>query len=169
MIKYFFISAVCVISLIFSYSVVTAIDESQFNYYLKEHWYPSASVLVGLSLAVSGIFMGSIFTVHEQLTKGKRVNELENLHKIVKELKENTIISLMGYLALFVLPVYKDVGIMYLDWPIWLSFAPRSIIINTMMVCSIVFLFIGLIDTALTAFKLYDIYHAVRGDETPIN
>ena len=134
----------------------------------------AVAVLVGLSIAVIGIFLSSINTMYlslYKLTKDKN-NEAftdeeiekikEGMDGLVDELKENALFSIYAFLAVLLLFFLKEIDIPYIKWFIEIEKFSKSVIINSLILIGNFLIFYSIVDSINVVFKITKSFSLMR-------
>lgn len=142
---------------------------------LEKLIFNSVSILVGLSIAVVGIFLSSINTVYlsiYRLTKSKKKKESfsnkeisvikSKLTELVEELKENSLFSLYTFLIVIILFFLKEVDFPYLKWFVESTTFTKEFSFNTIILIGNFLIFWSIIDSMKVVFKISKAFELVK-------
>ncbi|MCI2230544.1 hypothetical protein MC378_15315 [Polaribacter sp. MSW13] len=158
-----------------SFSLNALIEPNVMKPLLEKLIFNSVSILVGLSIAVVGIFLSSINTVYlsiYRLTKSKKKknsfsdNEISviksKLTELVDELKENSMFSLYTFLIVIVLFFIKEVDFPYLKWFIESDLFTKEFAFNLIILTGNFLIFWSIIDSMKVVFKISKAFELVK-------
>ena len=158
-----------------SFSLNALIEPNVMKPLLEKLIFNSVSILVGLSIAVVGIFLSSINTVYlsiYRLTKSKKKknsfsdNEISviksKLTELVDELKENSMFSLYTFLIVIVLFFIKEVDFPYLKWFIESDLFTKVFAFNLIILTGNFLIFWSIIDSMKVVFKISKAFELVK-------
>lgn len=125
------------------------------------------AILVGLAVAIVGVFLGSVNNLYlslykivktqkdDELLNEKEVDSIRNgLDKLVNELKENAIFSLVMYLIILFLFLWTYMDIPYIKWFVDGTFFTKIFAANLLTLFFTGLEFIAVIDSVLTTFQI---------------
>ncbi|SFN85324.1 hypothetical protein [Salegentibacter flavus] len=154
-----------------------AMDQNSIGILLEKLIFNSISILVGLSIAIVGIFLSSINTVYlsiYRLTKNKdqeeifTTEEIQNikskLSELVDELKENSLFSLYTFLAVIVIFFLKEIDIPNVTWFIQSEFITKVFVINTLILIGNFLIFWAIIDSMKVVFQISKAFELIKED-----
>lgn len=163
------------IIVIFSFALNAFIEPNVINPLLEKLIFNSVSILVGLSIAIVGIFLSSINTVYlsiYRLTKTENKNEVfsdddiqlikSKLTDLVDELKENSLFSLYAFLIVIILFFVKEVDIPYVKWFIESSILTKNFVFNSLILIGNFLIFWSIIDSMKVVFKITKAFELIR-------
>lgn len=155
-----------IIIIITSFSLTLFIDRGILSALLEKIIFNAISVLVGLSIAIIGIFLSSINTLYLSLYKIVKTKNQEvfnkdeiatiknGLNNIVKELKDNTMHILSVFVIILVLFLLKEVDIPKISWFIDSNVITKEFIINCFILIGNFLIFWAIIDSIQVIFKI---------------
>lgn len=161
------ISAV-LISLLINQQVLSAL--------LEKMIFNAVAVLVGLSIAVIGIFLSSINSMYMsiyRLTKtkdnhtfsDKEIQEIkQGLSELVDELKENALFSLYTFIAVLVLFFFKEIDIPYIKWFIEIEILSKVFMLNTLILLGNFLIFYAIIDSTKVVFRITKAFELMKDE-----
>jgi hypothetical protein len=142
---------------------------------LEKLIFNSVSILVGLSIAVVGIFLSSINTVYlsiYRLTKSKKKKESfsdkeitvikSKLTDLVDELKENSMLSLYTFLVVIILFFIKEIDFPCVKWFIESEIFTKGFAFNTIILIGNFLIFWSIIDSMKVVFKISKAFELVK-------
>lgn len=168
--KYLTISIIIVVSIFIS----SFIDQTVLSNLLEKMIFNAVAVLVGLSIAVVGIFLSSINTMYlsiYRLTKTKDQHtftekEIEDIKSgltgLVDELKENAMFSLYAFISVLTLFFFKEIDIPYIKWFIESTIVTKEYIINTILLIGNFLIFYAIIDSTKVVFKITKAFELMK-------
>ena len=164
-----------ILILVISIGLNTFIERSIMKPLLEKLIFNSVSILVGLSIAIVGIFLSSINTVYlsiYRLTKAKKKKESftnqeiqiikSKLTDLVDELKENSLFSLYTFLTVIIFFFIKEVDFPYLKWFIESKVVTKTFVFNTMILIGNFLIFWSIIDSMKVVFKISKAFELVK-------
>lgn len=164
-----------ILILFVSFSFNALIEPSVMKPLLEKLIFNSVSILVGLSIAVVGIFLSSINTVYlsiYRLTKSKKKKESfsdkeiavikSKLTDLVDELKENSMFSLYTFLVVIILFFIKEIDFPYLKWFIESEIFTKEFAFNTIILIGNFLIFWSIIDSMKVVFKISKAFELVK-------
>ena len=170
-------SKILIFSLILfvSISLNALIEPNVMKPLLEKLIFKSVSILVGLSIAVVGIFLSSINTVYlsiYSLTKSKKKKESfsnneiaiikSKLTDLVDELKENSMFSLYTFLVVIILFFIKEIDFPYIKWFIESEVFTKEFTFNTIILIGNFLIFWSIIDSMKVVFKISKAFELVK-------
>tara|TARA_R110000764_G_scaffold137498_1_gene225423 strand:+ start:1701 stop:2225 length:525 start_codon:yes stop_codon:yes gene_type:complete len=170
-------SKILIFSLILfvSISLNALIEPNVMKPLLEKLIFNSVSILVGLSIAVVGIFLSSINTVYlsiYSLTKSKKKKESfsnneiaiikSKLTDLVDELKENSMFSLYTFLVVIILFFIKEIDFPYIKWFIESEVFTKEFTFNTIILIGNFLIFWSIIDSMKVVFKISKAFELVK-------
>ena len=151
------------------------IEPSVMKPLLEKLIFNSVSILVGLSIAIVGIFLSSINTVYlsiYRLTKTKKKKEIfsdadiqrikSKLTDLVDELKENSLFSLYAFLIVIILFFVKEVDFPYVRWFIESRTFTKIFVFDTLILIGNFMIFWSIIDSMKVVFKITKAFELIR-------
>ena len=151
------------------------IDPSTMKPLLEKLIFNSVSILVGLSIAIVGIFLSSINTVYlsiYRLTKSKNGEESftdeqielikSKLTDLVDELKENSLFSLYTFLLVVILFFIKEADFPYIKWFIEVNIITKAFVFDTIILIGNFLIFWSIIDSMNVVFKISKAFELIR-------
>lgn len=142
------------------------IDQKTLSELLEKMIFNAVAVLVGLSIAVVGIFLSSINSMYlsiYRLTKtkdnhtfsDKEISDIkEGLTDLVDELKENALFSLYAFIIILVLFFIKEIDIPYVKWFIESALVTKTFVLNTIILIGNFLIFYAIIDSTKVVFEI---------------
>ena len=145
---------------------------------LEKLIFNSISILVGLSIALVGIFLSSINSIYlsiYRLTKSKNEqnsftdDEIETIKSkltdLIDELKENSLFSLYAFLTVVILFFLKEVDFPYIKWFIESEIVTKSFTFNTIILVGNLLIFWSIIDSMKVVFKISKAFELIKEEE----
>ncbi len=161
--------------LIFAIFVNLLVNESVYNQIVDKILFNSISVFVGISIAVIGIFLGSInhiyVSIFQVLNQDEGTTKLTsdeiwtikgNLDGVAKELKDNTIFSLSAFVATVVLIILKPLDIPYVTWFIDPTILTKPQCLNIAITLAYGLIIHAVIDTCIVIFKVSGFFRLTK-------
>ncbi|OSY89039.1 hypothetical protein WH52_05100 [Tenacibaculum holothuriorum] len=162
---------IIIISLILN----SSIDSVVMKGLLEKLIFNSVSILVGLSIALSGIFLSSINTVYlsiYRMTKTKKKKESfsdeeiqmikSKLTELVDELRENSMFSLYSFLSVITLFFIKEIDFPYIQWFIESEIITKIFVFDSIILIGNFLIFWSIIDSMEVVFKISKAFELVR-------
>lgn len=150
------------------------INQQILSQLLEKMIFNAVAVLVGLSIAVVGIFLSSINTMYMsiyRLTKTKDdytfTNEeikkiKQGLTNLVDELKDNALFSLYIFMTVLVLFFIKEIDIPYVMWFIESTVITKVFFINTLILIGNFLIFYAIIDSTKVVFDITKAFELMK-------
>ncbi len=144
---------------------------------LEKLIFNAVSVLVGLSIAIVGIFLSSINTIYLSIykifkTKDQQVftkNEIQEikqgLSELVNELKENALFTLFAFIITLTLFFIKDLDLPYIKWFIESSVLTKELFMNYLILLGNFLIFWAIIDSTIVVFKITKAFELMDNGE----
>tara|TARA_E500000318_G_C3565166_1_gene215340 strand:+ start:1981 stop:2505 length:525 start_codon:yes stop_codon:yes gene_type:complete len=164
-----------ILILVLSIGLNAFIEPSVMKPLLEKLIFNSVSILVGLSIAIVGIFLSSINTVYlsiYRLTKSKKKKESftdeeiriikSKLTELVDELKENSLFSLYSFLIVIILFFVKEVDFPYLKWFIESDIITKVFVFDTIILIGNFLIFWSIIDSMKVVFKISKAFELIK-------
>lgn len=151
---------------LFATGLSLLIDQDKLSQLLEKIIFNAVAVLVGLSIAVVGIFLSSINTMYlsiYRLTKTRddhtfsdsEIQEIKSgLTELVDELKENALFSLYAFITVLVLFFLKEIDIPNIKWFIESNLLSKTFVLNTIILIGNFLIFYAIIDSTKVVFKI---------------
>jgi len=152
--------------LMFTILLARYIEPIKLSVLLEKLIFNAVSVLVGLSIAIIGIFLSSINTIYLSIykivkNKDQNVftkNEIQEikalLSDLVDELRENTILTLFAFIFTLTLFFIKDLDLPYIMWFIESPVLTKEFILNLLILLGNFLIFWAIIDSTMVVFKI---------------
>ncbi|WP_067145647.1 hypothetical protein [Pseudotamlana agarivorans] len=164
-----------ILILVLSIGLNALIEPSVMKPLLEKLIFNSVSILVGLSIAIVGIFLSSINTVYlsiYRLTKSKKKKESftdeeigiikSKLTDLVDELKENSLFSLYTFLTVIILFFVKEVDFPYLKWFIESKIITKVFVFDSIILIGNFLIFWTIIDSMKVVFKISKAFELIK-------
>lgn len=158
-----------------SFGLNIFIDPSAMQPLLEKLIFNSVSILVGLSIALVGIFLSSINTIYlsiYRLTKSKKKKEsftneeIQNikskLTNLVDELKENSLFSLYIFIVIILFFFLKEINFPYIKWFIESETFTKIFAFNTIILIGNFLIFWSITDSMKVVFKISKAFELVQ-------
>ena len=168
--KILIISAIAILAIVLS----LLIDQKSLSQLLEKMIFNAVAVLVGLSIAVVGIFLSSINTMYlsiYRLTKTKdnhtfsdeEIKEIKSgLSGLVDELKENALFSLYAFISVLILFFFKEIDIPNVKWFIESLVVTKEFTLNTIILIGNFLIFYAIIDSTKVVFKITKAFELIK-------
>jgi hypothetical protein len=152
--------------LMFTILLARYIEPIKLSVLLEKLIFNAVSVLVGLSIAIIGIFLSSINTIYLSIYKIVKNNDQNvftkneiqeikaGLSDLVDELKENTILTLFAFIVTLTLFFIKDLDLPYIMWFIESPVLTKEFVMNLLILLGNFLIFWAIIDSILVIFKI---------------
>ncbi|NLE04699.1 MAG: hypothetical protein GX638_07860 [Crenarchaeota archaeon] len=162
--------------IIFSVLLSLLIKQQVLSTLLEKIIFNAVAVLVGLSIAVIGIFLSSINTMYMsiyRLTKTKDNHTFsdqdierikEGLSSLVDELKENALFSLYVFIAVLLLFFFKEIDLPYIKWFIEIKLLSKVFMLNTLILIGNFLIFYAIIDSIKVVFKITKAFELMKDE-----
>jgi hypothetical protein len=158
-------------------TVVTLFSEPvKLSSLLEKIIFNAVSVLVGLSIAIIGIFLSSINTIYlsmykilktkeQQIFTRKEIKEIKvGLSDLVDELKENTVFTLYTFIITLTLFFIKDLDLPYIKWFIESSVVTKEFVMNHLILLGNFLIFWATIDSTKVVFRLTKAFELIDSE-----
>lgn len=144
---------------------------------LEKLIFNAVSILVGLSIAIIGIFLSSINTIYLSIYKivkvkdqvvftDKEIQKIKGqLSGLVDELKENALFSLYAFIAVLLLFFVKEIDIPHLQWFIQDNFLTKAFCTNCVILFGNFLIFWAIIDSIKVVFEITKAFELMRDGE----
>lgn len=144
-----------------------------FDLLLEKVIFNAISILVGLSIAIVGIFLGSINSLYlslyrilrlkEEILSYKEISEIKSeLKGIVSELKQNSLFSICIFLIAILLFFVKEMDIPGIKWFIESEILTKHYCVNSLILLCTFLIFWSIVDSILVIFKLTDAFELIK-------
>lgn len=162
--------------IIFSVLLSLLIKQQVLSTLLEKIIFNAVAVLVGLSIAVIGIFLSSINTMYMsiyRLTKTKDNHTFsdqdierikEGFSSLVDELKENALFSLYVFIAVLLLFFFKEIDLPYIKWFIEIKLLSKVFMLNTLILIGNFLIFYAIIDSIKVVFKITKAFELMKDE-----
>lgn len=170
--KILVIIAIAILAVIIS----ILIDQKNLSQLLEKMIFNAVAVLVGLSIAVVGIFLSSINTMYlsiYRLTKTKdnhtfsdeEIQEIKSgLSSLVDELKDNALFSLYAFIVVLILFFFKEIDIPNVKWFIESLVITKEFTLNTVILIGNFLIFYAIIDSTKVVFKITKAFELIKNE-----
>ena len=150
------------------------INQNTLSLLLEKMIFNAVAVLVGLSIAVVGIFLSSINTMYlsiYRLTKTKdnhtftedEIQEIKSgLTELVNELKDNALFSLYAFIVILVLFFLKEIDIPKVRWFIESALITKTFVLNLIILVGNFLIFYAIIDSTKVVFKITKAFELMK-------
>lgn len=157
----------------FSFLICFWTKEEMINNLLDKVFFNTLSILIGLSIAIVGIFLGSINSLYlslykmikkdgSQFTDSEIQNIKDGLNGLIKELREDTFLSIYSLIFIIVAFVFKYIDIPYVKWFIDSPTFTKAFTINTLIIFVSSLIFWSIVDSVKVVFKITNAFELVR-------
>ncbi len=164
---------ICII--IFSIVISALINQIALSLLLEKMIFNAVSILVGLTVAIIGIFLSAVNTVYlsiHRLTKTKNrvftdeeIRAIKNgLSELVDELKENAIFSLYSFIIILLLFFFKEINIPFLKWFVESDLITKEYFVNTLILIGNFLIFWAIIDSVQVVFKITKAFELMKDE-----
>lgn len=162
--------------LLLSFIICFFTDEKNLSLLLEKLIFNAVSILVGLSIAIIGIFLSSINTIYLSIykivkTKDQQIFTDQEIQKIksqlsdlVDELKSNALFSLYSFITVIILFFIKEINIPHLQWFISDTFLTKTFCINLMILFGNFLIFWAIIDSVKVVFDITKAFELMRDE-----
>lgn len=159
--------------LVFSFLVCFWTNEEMINNLLDKVFFNTLSILIGLSIAIVGIFLGSINSLYLSLYKmikkdssqftDDEITAIKNgLNDLIKELREDTFLSIYGLIAIIFSFVLKYIDIPKIKWFIDSTIFTKSFCINCIIIFISTLIFWSIVDSVKVVFRITNAFELVK-------
>jgi hypothetical protein len=147
--------------------------EEKIDILLDKVFFNTLSILIGLSIAIVGIFLGSINSLYLSLykmikTDGSLFSDEEiaqikvGLKSMIKELRDNTFLSVYSLIAIILLFVIKSVDIPAIKWFIESNIITKNFTINVCIIFISSLIFWSIVDSVKVVFKITNAFELTK-------
>ena len=162
--------------LLLSFLICFFTDEKVLSSLLEKLIFNAVSILVGLSIAIIGIFLSSINTIYLSIykivkTKDQQIFTDQEIQKIksqlsdlVDELKSNALFSLYAFITVLVLFFIKEIDIPHLQWFIRDTFLTKTFCVNLTILFGNFLIFWAIIDSVKVVFDITKAFELMRDE-----
>jgi len=158
---------------VFSIILSSFIDQQSLSMLLEKMIFNAVSILVGLSIAIIGIFLSSINTVYlsihrivktkERVFTDKEIEAIKSgLSDLVNELKENALFSLYTFFLVLLLFFFKELDIPYIKWFVESNLITKEFVLNTFILIGNFLIFYAIIDSIKVVFKITKAFELMK-------
>lgn len=152
--------------LMFTVLLTLFIEPAILSGLLEKLVFYAVSVLVGLSVAIIGIFLSSINTIYLSIIRILRTKDQQvfandeiraiktGLSELVEELKQNSILTLFTFIIIVTLFFIKNLDLPCFTWFIESSIVTKEFCINLLILLGNFLIFWAIIDSTLVVFKI---------------
>lgn len=148
-----------------SFCVCFWTNEKSLEALLDKVFFNTLSILIGLSIAIVGIFLGSVNSLYLSLYKmikkdGTQFSDAEieeikaGLNGLIKELKDNALLSIYGLVVIIILYIFKTMDIPYIKWFIESNLLTKNLIIHVAIIFISSLIFWSIIDSVKVVFNI---------------
>jgi len=148
-------------------------SEEMINNLLDKVFFNTLSILIGLSIAIVGIFLGSINSLYLSLYKmikkdgsqftDEEIQAIKNgLNDLITELREDTFLSVYGLISIIIAFVLKYIDIPRVKWFIDSTIFTKTFCVNTLIIFISTLIFWSIVDSVKVVFKITDAFELVK-------
>lgn len=150
------------------------INQTVLGELLEKMIFNALAVLVGLSIAIIGIFLSSINSMYLSFYKLIKTKDNQTLNEddikkikdglsgLVDELKENALFSLYIFLVIIVLFFFKEINIPCIKWFIEIKLLSKVFVTNYLILIGTFFIFYSIIDSLKVVFKITKAFELMK-------
>lgn len=149
----------------FAFFICLWTNEKELVALLDKVFFNTLSILIGLSIAIVGIFLGSVNSLYLSLYKmikkdgtqfsDMEINEIkEGLNSLIKELKDNSLLSIYGLVIIIFLYILKTIDIPFLKWFIDSELLTKNFTIHLSIIFISALIFWSIIDSVKVVFDI---------------
>jgi uncharacterized protein YkvS len=162
---------------IFATVLTLFIEQVKLSGLLEKLIFNAVSVLVGLSIAIIGIFLSSINTIYlsiykilktkdQQIFTKTEIKEIKDgLSDLVDELKENAVFTLFAFIITLTLFFIKDLDLPYIKWFIESSVVTKEFVMNLLILLGNFLIFWAIIDSTKVVFRITKAFELMDNEE----
>ena len=162
--------------LLLSFLICFFANEKVISSLLEKLIFNAVSILVGLSIAIIGIFLSSINTIYLSIykivkAKDQRIftdHEIQiiksQLSDLVAELKSNALFSLYVFISILVLFFVKEMDIPYVQLFIKDTFLTKIFCVNLTILFGNFLIFWAIIDSVQVVFNITKAFELLRDE-----
>ena len=159
-----------------SFVLTRYINSIELNLLLEKLVFNAISILVGLSIAVVGIFLGSINSMYLSiykiiktkdntiLTEEEIVKIKNGLSGIVDELKQNTVFSIFCFLSVLMFFFLKIIDIPYVHWFIDGGIFTKEFFLNFLILVGNFLIFYVIVDSLFVVFSITKAFKLIKDE-----
>ena len=153
------------------------IDQKILSSLLEKIIFNAVSVLVGLSIAIIGIFLSSINTIYlsiykivktrnQEIFTQEEIQEIKSsLSDLVDELKQNAIFTLFVFIATLIFFFFKELNLPYVKWFIESNLITKGFVLNYFILLGNFLIFWAIIDSTQVVFKITKAFELMDNEE----
>lgn len=154
-------------------------NEKALEVLLDKVFFNTLSILIGLSIAIVGIFLGSVNSLYLSLYKmikkdGTQFTDSEiedikaGLNGLIKELKDNSLLSIYGLVVIILLFIFKTIDIPFIKWFIDSPVLTKVFTIHFFIIFIATLIFWSIIDSVKVVFDITKSFELTK-DKTATN
>ena len=147
--------------------------EEKIDILLDKVFFNTLSILIGLSIAIVGIFLGSINSLYLSLYKmikkdgtqfsDNEINEIKKgLNGLINELKDNTFLSVYSLIIIILLFVFKSIDLPYIHWFIDSVTITKNFTLNLLIIFVSTLIFWSIVDSVKVVFNITNAFELVK-------
>lgn len=140
---------------------------------LDKVFFNTLSILIGLSIAIVGIFLGSINSLYLSLYKmikkdGSQFTDEEieqikvGLKNMIQELRDDTFLSIYSLIAIILLFVIKSIDIPNVYWFVDSKTITKGFTINVLIIFISTLIFWSIVDSVKVVFKITNAFELTK-------
>lgn len=134
------------------------------------------SSFVGLSIAIVGIFLGSVSNIYLSLYKFKKTDNESltdkematikgGLDELIQELKENSIFTLFTYITILIIYVIREMDLPFIVWMLQHKYFTENIILNSLILMGSSLIFWAIWDSVKVVFQIVKFFAYTNTDK----
>lgn len=169
MIKYIKILGLFIMSFIICYWT----NEKIIDDLLDKVFFNTLSILIGLSIAIVGIFLGSINSLYLSLYKmikkdgsqftNEEIDQIKvGLKNMTQELRDDTFLSIYSLIAIILLFVIKSIDIPNIHWFVDSKTITKGFTINILIIFISTLIFWSIVDSVKVVFKITNAFELTK-------
>lgn len=148
-------------------------NEKMIETLLDKVFFNTLSILIGLSIAIVGIFLGSINSLYLSLYKmikkdgsqftDDEINQIKaGLKEMIKELSDDTFLSIYGLIAIILLFVTKTIDFPHIYWFVESKTITKGFTINVFIIFISTLIFWSIVDSVKVVFKITNAFELTK-------
>jgi hypothetical protein len=161
-----------------SYFICLWTKETILEILLDKIFFNTLSILIGLTIAIVGIFLGSVNSLYLSLYKmvkkdGTQFSDSEiesikiGLDSLIKELKQNSLLSIYGLVTIILLYIFKTIDIPHIRWFIHSCVITKNFTIHLFIIFISALIFWTIIDSIKVVFSITKSFEFTREANHP--
>lgn len=152
-------------------------NEKALEVLLDKVFFNTLSILIGLSIAIVGIFLGSVNSLYLSLYKmikkdgsqftDSEIEEIKSgLNDLIEELKDNSLLSIYGLVAIILLFIFKTIDIPFVKWFIDSAVLTKVFTIHFFIIFIATLIFWSIIDSVKVVFDITKSFELTKDNTT---